>query len=186
MQKEMTLAEIEARLDELGPSPQDNGTVEMIVCRPDEGQRKVLEAAELDTTEGLVGDNWRKRGSRHSEDGSALIEAQIAIMNSRNIQAIEPEHDRWPLAGDQIFVDIDLSAENMPAGQRIAIGSAILEVTELPHNGCGKFAERFGSGASRFVNSKEGRENRRRGVNTRVIRGGTIRQRDTITKVDVS
>ncbi|MBZ0280196.1 MAG: MOSC domain-containing protein [Anaerolineae bacterium] len=179
----LALPDLEAGLAELGASPQDNGTVAMIVRRPEFGQRQVLEAAEIDTTQGLIGDNWLTRGSRHTEDGSANPGQQIAIMNSRVIQAIAQDESRWALAGDQLFLDLDLSAENLPPGQRIAVGTAVLEISEIPHNGCGKFTERFGSGATHFVNSKEGRELRRRGVNARVIQSGTVRAGDTVKKI---
>ncbi len=179
----LTTTDIQSRLAAQGDSPQDNGTVEMIVCRPDEGERLQLEQAELDMTEGMKGDNWLARGSRHTDDGRAMIEAQITLMNSRTIDAIAQDREKWALAGDQLFVDFDLSAENLPVGQQIAIGTAILEVSEVPHNGCGKFTERFGSEATRFVNSKEGRANRRRGVNTRVVQAGTINIGDSITKI---
>lgn len=179
----LTLPDLEAGLAELGASPHDNGTVVMIVRRPDFGERQVIESAELDTVQGMIGDNWLSRGSRSMPDGSANPGAQITIMNSRVIQAIAQDEARWPLAGDQLFIDIDISDENMPAGQRLAIGTAILEISEIPHTGCAKFTERFGSGAIHFVNSKEGRAMRRRGVNARVIQSGTIRMGDTATKI---
>jgi len=115
----------------------------MIVCRPTTNERIVLEQAELDLAEGLKGDNWRVRGSKATEDGSAHHEAQIAIMNSRVIQALSQDRARWPLAGDQLFLDLDFSDENLPAGTRLAIGTAVLEVTPLPHNGCDKFTARL-------------------------------------------
>jgi hypothetical protein len=179
-----TLEELVEALESAGPSPQDRGTVEMIVRRPDKNVREVLESADVDLAVGVVGDNWHARGSSSMPDKQANPEAQIAIMNSRTIHAIAQDRTFWPLAGDQLFLDLDLSAENLPAGQRLAIGSVILEVTALPHNGCAKFTERFGSGATHLVNSKEGRENRRRGINTRVIQAGTIRVGDTVTKID--
>ena len=175
--------EIQNALDELGASPQNNGTVEMIVCRPNHGEREILEEARLSTEVGLDGDNWLTRGSKNTEDGSAHPGMQIAIMNSRVIQAIAQDKSRWSLAGDQLFLDFDLSAENLPVGQQIAMGSVILEVSEMPHNGCGKFTECFGSAATRFVNSQEGRANRRRGVNARVVQGGTIRTGDKVSKL---
>jgi hypothetical protein len=174
---------IQDALNELGASPQDNGTVEMIVRRPNHGEREILDEAKFSTETGLDGDNWLTRGSKNTEDGSAHPGMQIAIMNSRVIQAISQDKSRWSLAGDQLFLDLDLSAENLPVGQQIAIGSVILEVSEMPHNGCAKFTERFGSEATRFVNSKEGRANRRRGVNVRVVQGGILRIGDTVTKV---
>jgi hypothetical protein len=180
----LTLEELNQELASAGQSPQNGGTVEMIVCRPAVGEREVLEHAEIDLIEGLVGDTWQARGSRHTDDGRAHPEAQIAIMNSRTIQAIAQDRALWPLAGDQLFLDLDLSAENLPAGQRLSIGTAILEVTALPHNGCAKFTERFGSGATKLVNSPEGRQHRRRGINTRVIQAGTIHVGDVVTKLD--
>lgn len=183
MDTHVTTNDLQAALEALGQSPADNGLVEMIVCRPAHGERRVLEQAELDLVEGLVGDNWRTRGSKSMPDGSANPDAQIAIMNSRTIQALAQDRARWPLAGDQLFLDLDLSHDNLPAGQRIGIGTAVLEITPEPHNGCGKFTERFGSEATRLVNSKEGRQARRRGVNARVVQPGTIRAGDTVSKV---
>jgi MOSC domain-containing protein YiiM len=182
LEKHAEVTELQVALEALGASPQDNGTVELIVCRPGHGGRRVLEEAEIDITEGLVGDNWLSRGSSHTEDGKAHPAMQIAIMNSRVIQAIAGDKSKWSMAGDQLYLDIDLSADNLPVGQQLAIGTVILEVTDEPHTGCGKFTERFGSHATRFVNSKEGRQLRRRGVNTRVVQGGTIRSGDTVVK----
>ncbi len=179
----LSLEELHEGLAALGQSPADYGTVEMIVRRPDKGEREVLNQAELDVTVGLVGDNWQARGSKAMEDGRAHPEAQIAIMNSRTIQAIAQDRALWSLAGDQLFLDLDLSVENLPAGQRLAIGTAILEVTALPHNGCAKFTERFGSGATKLVNSPEGRQHRRRGINTRIVQAGTIHVGDTVRKI---
>jgi hypothetical protein len=183
MDKQLTLAELEAALIDLGPSPLDHGKVEMIVCRPTFNERQTLDRAEITLAEGLVGDNWSTRGSRHTPDGSANPEVQITIMNSRVIQAITQDRSRWPLAGDQLFIDLDLSADNLPPGQRIAIGTVILEISAVPHTGCAKFTERFGHGAIRFVNDSEGMRQRRRGLNARVIQAGVIGVSDTVSKV---
>jgi hypothetical protein len=185
MSTHLTLEELNDKLAAAGQSPQDSGTVEMIVRRPAVGEREVLQQAEVDLNEGLVGDTWQVRGSKSTDDGRAHPEAQLAIMNSRTIHAIAQDRSLWPLAGDQLFLDLDLSAENLPAGTQLAIGTAILEVTPLPHNGCAKFTERFGSGATKLVNSPEGRENRRRGINTRVVQAGTIQVGDVVTKIEV-
>ena len=179
----LSIVEIEAGLAALGPSPQDNGRVEMIVRRPAPDDRQVVEAAELDPAVGLVGDNWLARGSRATPDGSALLAAQITLMNSRTIQALAQERGRWALAGDQLFVDLDLSEGNLPAGQRLAIGTAVLEITAEPHTGCAKFTERYGGGATRFVNSHAGLKARRRGVNARVAQAGTIHAGDAVRKM---
>lgn len=180
--RHLTMAEIEAGIAAAGLSPPDDGTLEMIVIRPQSEQRQVLDQAKLDPDEGLVGDNWRARGSGHTGDGQAHPGMQIAIMNSRIIGLLAGERDRWPLAGDQLFVDLDISPENMPAGQRFTVGEALLEISEIPHTGCAKFTERYGSDAIRFVNSPEGRARRRRGVYARVIKPGLIRRGDRVTK----
>ena len=179
----LTTARILAALGALGTSPQDNGTVEMIVCRPASEARRVLDCAELTLVDGLVGDNWRMRGSKGMPDGSANPNAQIAIMNSRIITALAQDRSRWPLAGDQLFIDLDLSADNLQPGQRLAIGTAILEVTDLPHTGCAKFTERFGHDAIRLINSPEGRHAKMRGINTRVIQPGSFCVGSTVSKV---
>jgi len=179
----LSLSEIEANLNHLGASPQDNGTVALIVCRPAEGERTILETAKIDLEKGVVGDNWQARGSRHTEDGRAHPDMQIAIMNSRVIHALTNDQSRWSLAGDQLFLDLDFSEENLPVGQRLQIGTAILEVSPVPHNGCAKFTERFGSDATKFVNSIEGRQQRRRGVNTRIVQAGIISTGDRVTKL---
>lgn len=183
MDAHLTMTELEAGLMELGESPRDGGTLEMIVSRPAEGERVVMERGEMDVVQGLIGDNWQARGSRHTEDGSARPEAQITLMNSRVVQTVAGDRDRWALAGDQLYVDLDLSEDNLPAGQRIAIGTAILEITALPHTGCDKFTARYGHDAIRFVNSKEGRAQRRRGIYAKVVQAGTISAGDTISKL---
>jgi hypothetical protein len=173
------------QLARIGGSPQDNGRLEMIVCRPQPRQRQVLQLADISLEDGLVGDCWRARGSHDTPDGSAEIDAQITMINSRFINIIAQDRANWALAGDQLYVDLDLSANNLPAGTRLAIGTVILEVTSLPHTGCKAFTMHYGSGATRLVNSPEGRMLRRRGVNTRVIQAGTVQVGDTVSKIDV-
>jgi len=181
--KHLTTEELEAGMKDIYLSPKDNGAIEMIVRRPEDEKREVLSEAKLDLTEGLVGDNWKARGSKSTSDGSAHPEMQINIMNSRMIALLAQEKERWQLAGDQLFIDMDLSAENVPAGTRLALGSAILEITAKPHSGCKKFAARFGQDAIIFVNSPLGKELHLRGVNTKVIQSGTIRVGDIVKKI---
>jgi hypothetical protein len=176
-------AELEAGLDEIRMSPSIAGTVELIVRRPAEDEREVLEECELDVDEGLVGDSWSARGSGRTEDGSAHKGMQLTLMNARVIELLAGDRERWPLAGDQLYVDFDLSKENLPPGTRLAIGSALIEVTDTPHTGCAKFSARFGSDAQRFVNSPVGRELQLRGINTRVLEPGRVRRGDAIRKL---
>ena len=177
-----SLADLEAGLDHILESPSGSGTVEMIVRRPDTDQREVLEYADLDTIEGLVGDNWIMRGSSRTADGSAHPDMQINLMNSRVIGLISGPKDNWAIAGDQFFVDLDLTPHNMPPGSRLALGSAELEITDIPHTGCAKFAQRFGVAAERFVNSASGLELNLRGVNAKVVTAGSVKIGDSITK----
>lgn len=182
----LTTAEFEAGLDEIRRAPKDEGTIELIVRRPAEDLREVLAAGRLDETEGLVGDNWRARGSRSMPDGSANPEMQINVMSARAVARVAPARERWSLAGDQLFLDLDLSVENLPVGMRLALGEAIIEVTAPPHTGCAKFAARFGRDALAFVNSPAGKVLRLRGLNARVIQSGTIRTGDRVRKVNRS
>ncbi len=181
--KHLSLSELEASLDYLRQSPQDNGILKMIVRRPRDDEREMIVRGELDLTEGLVGDNWKARGSKHMADGSANPNAQITVMNARTIELLAQDEKRWALAGDQLYIDLDLSNENLPPGTRLAIGSALLEVSAVPHTGCSKFSARFGSDATRFVNSPEGKRLHLRGINTRVIQGGAIQVGDSVRKI---
>jgi len=179
----LTTAELEAALDHLRQTPKDDGLIELIVRRPEENQREVLDEAELDVIVGLIGDNWSRRGSRKTVDGSAHPDMQINIMNSRVTALVAQERERWQLAGDQLYIDMDLSKENLPAGSRIAVGSAVLEVSPLPHTGCHKFVARFGAEAMQFVNSDLGKALCLRGINAKVIQGGTVKVGQTAKKI---
>ncbi|MCI0731338.1 MAG: MOSC domain-containing protein [Chloroflexi bacterium] len=179
MSQHLTVEELDTKLPWICQSPRDTGRLEMIVARPAEGERVVQEVAEL-SLEGLVGDNWLVRGSRRTADGTAHPEMQITLMNARAIEAIAQERERWPLAGDQLFVDLDLSMDNLPPGRQIAIGTAVLEITAMLHSGCNKFSGRFGQEALRWVNSREGRALRLRGVYARVVQPGVIRPGDLV------
>jgi MOSC domain-containing protein YiiM len=183
MRQTEELTRLEQSLDHIREAPADGGSVEVIAIRPAVDEREILTEARLDPEEGLVGDSWRARGSSSMPDGSANPVAQVTLMNARAAAAVAGEREQWALAGDQIYVDLDLSLLNLPAGTRIQIGSAVLEFSEAPHTGCAKFSARFGNDALRFVNSPIGRELRLRGANCRVVVGGTVRPGDTITKL---
>lgn len=176
-------AQLEAGLEHIRQSPQDEGLVELIVCRPAVGERKVLPRAELSLELGLVGDNWKRRGFRKSADGSAHPDMQLNLMNARAIALLAKVPARWPMAGDQFYVNLDLGPANLPPGTRLAIGSAVIEVTAEPHLGCAKFAERFGRDAARFVNSDVGKALNLRGINAKVIQPGTASTGDFIRKL---
>jgi hypothetical protein len=176
------LATLTAALDQILASPKDDGRIDLIVRRPTVEERETVTEATLDTDEGLVGDCWRARGSSSTPDGSANPKAQLTLMNARVAALVAVTPDRIPLAGDQFYVDLDLPAANVPAGTRLALGSAVIEVSDEPHMGCRKFFDRFGNDAHRFVNSKEDRDLHLRGINAFVVTGGTVRAGDTIRK----
>ena len=179
----LPLSVLEAGLPDVRLAPADDGELHMIVRRPAVGEREVLAEGRLDAADGLAGDTWKARASRRSKDGGPNLDMQLNLMSSRAVSLIAGARDRWPLAGDQLFLDLDLSAANLPPGTRLALGEAVIEITAEPHTGCGKFAARFGVDAVKFVNSSDGRALNLRGVNARVVTSGRIRVGDRARKV---
>ena len=172
-----------AAMDE---APKDVGTLRAVIRRPAVGQRDVLDVGHLDVEEGLVGDSWRARGSRRTEDGSAHPDMQLNLMSHRLVEFLAREPEREALAGDQLFLDLDLSHDNLPDWSELHIGGpegAVIVVTDQPHNGCGKFIARYGKDAMTFVNGPEGRPRRLRGLCARVVRPGPVRPGDPVVVV---
>jgi len=180
-----SLAALLERLPHIQQSPQVEGTLALIVRRPQVDAREVIVEGELNFAEGLAGDSWNQRRSSRTPDGSPHPDMQLNLMNVRVVEAVAGKMKRWPLAGDQLFVDLDLSQANVPPGTRLTIGDAVIEVTPQPHRGCDKFAARFGIDALKFVNSPDGRGRGLRGVNARVIQPGRVRVGDSVRKLDV-
>jgi len=181
--RQLSTEELEQGLDNILQSPTDNGVLELIVRRPAVDEREVVTEGTLDCEQGLVGDNWLSRGCRHMPDGAADPEMQLNIMNARIVALVADDPERRPLAGDQLYLDMDLSPDNLPPGTRLAIGDAIIEVTEPPHTGCKKFAARFGKDAILFVNTGVGKKMNFRGINAKVIQSGGIRTGDVARKL---
>ncbi len=180
---QLSMTELEEGMEFIRQSPRDKGVLKMIVRRPNVDEREIVDDCELDLEQGLAGDSWKVRGSSHTPDGSANVNAQLTIMNARVIALLAQDEARWPLAGDQLYIDMDLSEDNIPPGTRLALGSAVIEVSAQPHSGCKKFSSRFGMDAIKFVNSPEGKQLHLRGINTRVIQAGTIRVGDALKKI---
>jgi hypothetical protein len=181
--RHLTMAELEAGLDTIRQAPCDEGVLRLIVRRPRGEERETLTEGRLDLCQGLVGDNWATRGSQSTEDGAADPQRQLTVMNVRSVALVAGEEGRWPLAGDQLYLDMDLGTANLPPGTRLALGSAVIEVTAPLHTGCKKFVARFGKDAMLFVNSPVGRQLCLRGINARVVRPGVIRVGDVARKV---
>ena len=173
---------LEAGLGQIRDSPRDRGRVVLVVRRPAVGVRELPGEAMLDQVVGLAGDNWLARGTTSTPDGAADPQRQVTVMNARVATLVAGGTDRMPLAGDQIYLDLDLSVDNLPAGSLLTVGQAVLQVSEVPHLGCAKFVERFGAEAMRFVNSRTGRQLRLRGMNTKVVRPGAVRPGDMAAK----
>ena len=176
MERHLTTAELEAGLAEVRRSPREGGRVELVVRRPATGERELLDEAVLDPEHGLPGDRWAA-GKRPNP------RSQVTLINARLSALVAAAPERRALAGDQLHVDLDLSVESLPPGSRLAVGSAILELTELPHLGCPKFAARYGAEAHAFVNSGLGQELRLRGANARVVVAGKVRPGDAVRKL---
>lgn len=170
---------LDRSLDDLRAAPTEVGTVELIVRRPAIDAREVVDEARLDVELGLIGDRWAEQDLASTP---AFLQGQLTLMGARALAAMAPDRSRWPEAGDQLIVDFDLSIANLPPGARLAVGSAVVEVSETPHTGCSKFRARFGDDAVRWVNAPEGRALRLRGMNARVVESGTVRVGDAILK----
>jgi len=180
--RQLSTAELEQGLDNILASPKDDGVLELIVKRPAVDQRESVAEAKLDIEQGLVGDNWKERGSRHMPDGAADPEMQLNIMNTRVASLVADDPSRRELAGDQLYLDMDLSSDNLPPGTQLSIGDAIVEITEPPHTGCKKFAKRFGKDAVVFVNAGMGKKLSFRGICAKVVQSGDIRTGDVARK----
>lgn len=179
---ERTTDELLAGLDHVRAAPTDAGPIRLIVVRPAIDERALPHQVELHPASGVVGDNWGDRPSRRSADGGPHPDMQVTFMNARVAALVAGDEARWPEAGDQFYVDLDLSAGNLPVGTRLQLGTAVVEVTDQPHTGCAKFARRFGADAGRLVNSPEGRELRLRGMNARVVVGGHVATGELVTR----
>ena len=181
--RHFSLEELNVRLPEVRTAPADRGQLVQIIARPVTEQRELRERSEVTPEAGLLGDRWANSCSRKLPDGRLNPDSQITIMNTRCLTILTDDRDRWPLAGDNLLVDFDLSETNLPAGQRVKIGSAILEITPHPHTGCSKFSSRFGVDALKFVNSPEGKKLRLRGLHAQVVQPGTLAVGDCVEKV---
>jgi MOSC domain-containing protein YiiM len=165
--------------------PVPTGTLRLIVRRPGVDEREIVEEARLDPVAGLVGDTWGQRSSSRTADGGPHPDMQLNVMNWHAVAALADTDEERALAGDQLYVDLSLRDDDLPAGTRLAVGAerggtAVIVVTDQPHRGCDKFLARFGEAAVRWVNGLDGRELHLRGINARVERAGVIRTGDTV------
>ncbi|WP_248583127.1 hypothetical protein [Nocardioides sp. InS609-2] len=182
-------ARLAEQMAHLRAAPSGIGTLDMVARRPANGKREVMPEGILDLELGMVGDNWLERATSRAIATGRHLDAQVNVTSSRMVGLLAADDDTRAMAGDQLYVDLDISHANLPVGSRLAIGDpedggAIIEVTAKPHNGCKKFVRYFGREAERFVNSAEGKELRLRGFNARVVSAGVVRRGDSVRKID--
>lgn len=183
MPRHLSLAELRDALPAILASPSDDGTLEGIVIRPSEGERAELASCELSRAEGVHGDRWASGCWMSTAEGAPHPDVQVCIMNARCIALIAGERGNWAPAGDNLFIDLDLSPDNTPPGTRLAVGTAVLEITAVPHNGCEGFIARYGRDACVFVNTGEGKRLRLRGIYARVVHDGRVAVGDSVRKL---
>lgn len=166
-------------------APDTVGRVEALVVRPAVDQRVSHTQVMFSLEQGVIGDNWLTSCWKKLPGGESDPEVQVAIMNARMIEVLTRDRSRWPLAGDQLFVDFDLSVGNLAVGERLQVGATVLEITAEPHRGCSKFKKCFGPEAMAFVNSSLGDAHRLRGVYAKIVSAGEVRVGDDIRKVSL-
>jgi MOSC domain-containing protein YiiM len=160
------LAELAAGLQGLPPAPRDAGRVALLVRRRADGVRETPERVRLSSEAGLPGDGWARRPPRDPE-------AQLAVMR-RDVAELIANGQPLTVFGDNLFVDLDIAAANLPVDTRLCVGEAVVAVTPKPHNGCLKFKARFGGDALRFVQAPATRDRNLRGIYWRVVEPGEV------------
>jgi MOSC domain-containing protein YiiM len=168
----LLLARLEAGLGALPAPPRDSGRVMLVVRRRPDRMRETLGRVELQPEDGVPGDAWGRREHRDPEAALTVMQVDVAelIANGQPLTVF----------GDNLFLDLDLSAQNLPTGSRLRVGRALLEVTAKPHNGCHKFAARFGHDALRLVSRPERRQRNLRGIYMRVVEAGEVAVGDPV------
>ena len=184
MPRHLNREELQAGLPHILASPDDDGVLEAIVVRPVSEERREVTQCRLTLAGGVESDHWANGCWKSTESGDPHPDVQICIMNARCIGLIAQERENWAPAGDNLFIDMNLTPDNMPPGQRIAVGSVILEITDTPHKGCAKFIRRYGRDACVFVNTGDGDRYKLRGIYARVVQDGTVRTGDRVRKID--
>jgi hypothetical protein len=181
MDNHVTFDKLQEGLAEISQAPKNHGNIELLVIRPVQYERKVVNEITMHPITGCEGDIWHSKKTSSTPDGKPNPERQVTLINSRVLALLEGAKDTWPKAGDQVYVDMDLSKENLPAGTDLSLGSAIIRVSAQPHNGCKKFAERYGIDATRFVNSSLGKAKSLRGINCYIVKEGIVKMGDTVS-----
>jgi hypothetical protein len=179
----VTELELEQGLAEVLASPADTGRIEAIFLRPVENSRLAVDSARLSCKRGIEGDRWASDSYYRTDEGEPDPRCQVSVMNARFLRQIAGDDEAMCLAGNNLIVDFDLSEENLPTGSLLRVGSeVVLEISDLPHTGCSKIANRYGNAARSFMNKKSRKLLNLRGRYAKIVQGGTIRIEDRIEK----
>jgi len=176
--KFVTTDEINSNLSFILSSPKDVGKIESIIVRRRKNERELRKEVFLSPEKGVEGDRWYDLSK-----GKPDPRRQLTIINSRLIKLLAQSVERMQLAGDNLIIDLDISDANLPVGQRLTIGKVMVEITDVPHTGCSRFAERYGNDAVEFINAPERSSLRLRGVYAKFLNSGLIHVGDIIKKI---
>jgi len=178
-----SLDELQRALAHVQSAPKDGATVEMLCMRPDFGQRNFVDKLELTTASGIPGERWTKHPWMTLEDGSPDPRIQVSILGRRVLDLVWRDRENTPHPGDTMIADMDMSEANLPAGQHLSIGSAVLEVSDLFNEACVKWKVRYGAYARAWITLPDNRPLRLRGILCRIVKDGIVRNGDVITKL---
>jgi hypothetical protein len=162
----------------LSAAPRDSGRIVQLCVRPDVNKRAFPEVLELCPRRGAIGDRWEWRTWMHLPDGSPDPRVQLALMDHRILAFLQDLTGCSHHPGDTCLLDLDLHADRLPAGSRLQIGSAVLEISDVENDACGKFATHYGAEVFSWIRAPANRARRLRGAFARVVQGGLVRNGD--------
>ena len=165
-------------------APKDNAPILTLCVRPAEGERRFVQTMQLDPERGVVGDRWLTKTWMRLSDGRPDPRIQVCIMGSRLLELVRREGADSMYPGDNVIADMDFSEANLPVGQHLQLGTAIIEVSDVFNSACSKWQQRYGADALTWINLPENKPHRLRGILARVVRAGEVHLTDSIRKCE--